>query len=101
MKLVRDKIPELINEDGKWCLTRTVKNHDEHMVWLREKMREETQEFFLDPCYEEAADILEVLKTLCQINNLDWSLVSEAATKKSRSNGSFIRGILLEKVGKQ
>ena len=45
MKLVRDCIPEIIEEDGKWCLTRTVHGVDEHIILLREKMIEETDEF--------------------------------------------------------
>lgn len=100
MKLVRDNIPEIIERSGEWCLTRTVKNHSEHMHWLKEKMKEETNEFFLDPCYEEAADVLEVLKTFCLINNLDWISVVDSAEKKSKINGGFIKGIILEKVGK-
>ena len=45
MKLVRDSIPEIIEESGSWCLTRTVHGPDEHMVMLKSKMEEEAQEF--------------------------------------------------------
>ena len=41
MKLVRDCIPEIIESDGKWCLTRTVHGPDEHMVFLKAKMEED------------------------------------------------------------
>ena len=45
MKLVRDHIPEIIQADGKWCLCRRANGTDEHMVWLKEKIVEEAQEF--------------------------------------------------------
>jgi predicted house-cleaning noncanonical NTP pyrophosphatase (MazG superfamily) len=99
MKLVRDRIPEIINADGKWCLTRTVHDVDEHMVFLKEKIAEETDEFLADPCYEEAADMLEVIKAFCHLNNLEWDIVVNTARKKEKSNGGFRHGIILQKVG--
>ena len=101
MKLVRDRIPEIIKADGKWCLTRTVHGVDEHMVFLKEKITEETAEFLADPCYEEAADILEVVKTFCYLNNLEWDTVVDIAREKQETNGGFRHGIILQKVGEQ
>ena len=72
MKLVRDRIPEIIEGDGKWCLCRRVNGVDEHMVWLKEKIVEEAQEFIENPCYEEAADMLEVVRTFCHLSKLEW-----------------------------
>ena len=93
MKLVRDKIPQLIRGEGRWCLTRT--------VLLREKIMEETDEFIGEPSYEEAADMLEVLRAFCAMHNLDWSRVVLAANKKQYTHGGFFRGIVLQEVGTQ
>ena len=100
MKLVRDCIPEIIEADGKWCLTRTVHSLDEHMVLLKAKMEEETQEFVDNPCYEEAADMIEVIKALCRLNKLEWESALGAAERKEEERGGFYNGIILQKVGK-
>ena len=99
MKLVRDLIPEIIEEDGKWCLTRKVHGPDEHMVMLKEKIYEEAQEFIENPSYEEAADMLEVIKAFCYLNNLEFEAVQGAAQKKQEERGGFYRGIILQSVG--
>ncbi len=97
-KLVRDYIPEIIEETGSICVTRFAHGIDEHMVMLKEKMYEETQEFIQNPCYEEAADMLEVVRAFCHLAKLEFSKVEEVAQKKKGERGSFSRGIILEKV---
>lgn len=99
MKLVRDYIPEIIEADGKWCLTRRVHGSDEHMVMLKEKIYEEAQEFIENPCYEEAADMLEVIKAMCHLNDLNFELLETFAQKKKEERGGFFNGIILQKVG--
>lgn len=101
MKLVRDCIPEIIEESGEWCLTRTVHGVDEHMVMLKEKIVEEAQEFIENPSYEEAADMVEVVKTFCHLNDLEWETVLGAAVHKQETHGGFCNGIILQKVGKE
>ena len=99
LKLVRDYIPEIIEADGKWCLTRKVRGVDEHMAMLKEKIVEESQEFIENPSYEEAADLVEVVKTFCYLNDLEWGDVLRAAVKKQEARGGFCKGIVLQKVG--
>ncbi len=101
MKLVRDNIPEIIEEDGEWCLTRTVHGVDEHMVMLKEKIVEEAQEFIENPSYEEAADMIEVVKAFCYVNDLDWITALRMTFLKQETHGGFYNGIILQKVGKQ
>ena len=100
MKLVRDKIPEIIEASGEWCLTRVVHGADEHMVMLKEKIVEEAQEFIENPSYEEAADMVEVIKAFCHLNNLEWEAVLRTAENKQDTRGGFYNGIILQKVGK-
>lgn len=100
MKLVRDGIPEIIEADGKWCLCRRANGADEHMVWLKEKIAEEAQEFIANPSYEEAADMVEVIKAFCHLNNLEWETVLGTAERKEETHGGFYNGIILQEVGK-
>ena len=98
MKLVRDCIPEIIKEAGKECKWRYTYGEDEHLVFLRSKMEEETQEFIENPSYEEAADMIEVIKAFCHLNKLDWEIALTSAVNKQETHGSFIGGVVLEEV---
>ncbi|MCA9334125.1 nucleoside triphosphate pyrophosphohydrolase, partial [Candidatus Saccharibacteria bacterium] len=59
-KLVRDKIPEIIEADGKKAKTIILNNHD-YVEELIKKLGEEYEEFKADRNIEELADIQEVL----------------------------------------
>ncbi len=98
IKLVRDLIPRIIEEEGGTCNSRTVHGVDEHLVFLRVKMIEEVNEFIVDPSYEEAADMLEVLKAFCLLNGLDFDTVVSTAQSKQEERGGFHRGVILQEV---
>ena len=59
-KLVRDKIPELIESDGKKCVTHIL-SEKEYITALETKLDEEVAEYHADKNLEEMADVLEVL----------------------------------------
>lgn len=63
-KLVRDKIPEIIEADGKVCRTHILSN-EEYIVALEAKLNEEVAEYQADKNLEEMADVLEVLHAIC------------------------------------
>jgi predicted house-cleaning noncanonical NTP pyrophosphatase (MazG superfamily) len=97
MKLVRDKIPDIIKEDGKECKYH-VANYDEYKSRLYEKMREELDEFINTPCYEEAADMYEVLSAICEAHDMNMVRVEMAAIDKAETRGRFQDRIVLEEV---
>jgi len=98
VKLVRDGIPEIIEADGSWCLTRSVSSVDEHVELLELKMIEETQEFIENPCYEEAADMYEVFRAICLEFALSIDSVHNVAAEKRAQRGAFFDKIVLERV---
>ena len=98
MKLVRDRIPEIIKESGKSCKCREIKNISEFQEMLFEKMQEEMIEFFENPCIEEAADMYEVLKTITWLHRIGMEEAVEAAKQKSIDRGGFHAGIILEEI---
>ena len=63
-KLVRDKIPEIIEADGKVCRTHILSN-EEYIAALEVKLNEEVAEYQADKNLEEMADVLEVLHAIC------------------------------------
>ena len=98
MKLVRDFIPQIIEESGRTCEWRKVKDRAEHIECLREKIIEETDEFVENSCVEEAADMLEVLFAFTFLHDIDFEEVLEAAREKSEERGGFMAGVILESV---
>ena len=59
-KLVRDKIPQIIEASGKTPITRIL-DREEYMTCLETKLDEEVCEFHESKAMEELADILEVV----------------------------------------
>jgi predicted house-cleaning noncanonical NTP pyrophosphatase (MazG superfamily) len=98
MKLVRDRIPDIINEQGKTCSWYWVEDNEQHRHFLKLKMLEEVDEFIDNPSYEEAADVFEVFRSFCMLHGLDIDNVSTVATKKRQERGGFMGGIVLEHV---
>ena len=99
MKLVRDKIPQIIIDSGR--LPRYhMADKSEHLSRLYDKMLEEMEEFKENPCVEEAADMLEVINGLCHIYGISMVSVIDVSTIKRAERGSFNEGIVLEEVKK-
>ena len=97
MKLVRDKIPDIIREEGKECKYH-VASLGEYRARLYEKMREELDEFIDTPSYEEAADMYEVFLSICATHDINIEGVTWWAAAKKLQRGGFIDRIVLEKV---
>jgi predicted house-cleaning noncanonical NTP pyrophosphatase (MazG superfamily) len=96
-KLVRDKIPQVIEADGKKCEIR-VASKEEHYELLVKKLQEEVNEFIEDKNLEELADVMEVVFGLAK--NLGYSeeeLIRKREEKKEE-RGGFEDGVVLEKV---
>ena len=59
-KLVRDRIPEIIESSGKTCTTEAL-SPEEYLRMLDVKLDEELAEYHKDQNIEELADLLEVI----------------------------------------
>src|SRR3990170_1169260 len=69
-KLIRDKIPEILEGKGVKYVTHTA--HDgEYWEMLKEKLTEEVKEFIEFQSEEELADILEVIDAICEFRRIN------------------------------
>tara|TARA_Y100001963_G_C6702638_1_gene410258 strand:- start:565 stop:870 length:306 start_codon:yes stop_codon:yes gene_type:complete len=96
-KLVRDKIPQIINDSGKTC-DYHVADDDEYKSRLYEKLREELDEFIEKPCLEEAGDMYEVFVMILRTHQIDFADVVFEAHDKKKERGGFYDRIVLERV---
>ena len=96
-KLVRDRIPEIIRQDGKEVVC-SVARDDEYESYLIAKMIEEVEEFRQDSKLEEAADIYEVFLTFLKHWGIELSDVLKFSQYKSRERGKFDGGIILHEI---
>ncbi len=96
-KLVRDKIPEIIEAEDRTCKTHILSDA-EFIVALEIKLNEEVAEYQEDKNIEELADILEVLHALCIARGHSLEELEAARAKKSEERGGFEKKIYLEYV---
>ncbi|MBI2232554.1 MAG: nucleoside triphosphate pyrophosphohydrolase [Candidatus Aenigmarchaeota archaeon] len=97
MKLVRDKIPEIMKEKGKHP-TIHVAEDGEYWQMLKEKLKEEAEEFWGNENVEELADILEVIHAICEFNGTEMQKIEEMRKKKTQKRGSFKKRIILDET---
>ena len=96
-KLVRDRIPEIIEQSGKRCTTEIL--DDEAYLWyIDEKLSEELSEYRRDKNLEELADLLEVLYAAAEARGYTLAQLEELRAKKATERGAFARKILLCEV---
>lgn len=96
-KLVRDKIPELIESDGKKCVTHIL-SEKEYIAALETKLDEEVAEYQADKNLEEMADVLEVLRAICIARGYTLEELEQLRAKKVAERGGFEERIFLEYV---
>ncbi|MEK9180014.1 MAG: nucleoside triphosphate pyrophosphohydrolase [Patescibacteria group bacterium] len=96
-KLVRDKIPEIIESKGKKPIT-YVALKKEFEERLAEKLVEEALEFRESGKSEELADILEVIRAICGAYGFRLTEVEKLREKKLQERGGFSKRYVLEGV---
>jgi predicted house-cleaning noncanonical NTP pyrophosphatase (MazG superfamily) len=92
-KLVRDKIPSILDAKGI-SYEKRIATPEELKAELIKKLEEETKEFSETGSPEELADVIEVVNALKKLP--DYANVEELRKKKSEERGDFSQGIILK-----
>lgn len=100
-KLVRDRIPEIINSTGKKSSTKIL-NEEEYIKELKTKSFEELQEYIdaetSEDGIEELADLLEIIHALAAYHGSSIEDVERARIQKAEKRGGFKEKIYLIEV---
>ena len=97
-KLVRDKIPdEIDNMPGRKSKYRVL-DDDEYLTELNKKVLEEANEFIEANSIDELGDLMEVLTAIMKLKNYNMEDVYKAMNSKAEKKGAFNNKIYLEYV---
>ncbi len=112
-KLIRDRIPEIIEKTGENTPEKAGENtpgkagHEskvrilddgEYVTYLSKKLQEEVDEFQDAHAFEELADILEVVLALAAVQGKTPEDLETMRAKKREKRGGFDKKLLLEWV---
>ena len=93
-KLVRDKIPQIIEENGGKAEMRILSD-EEYRSFLEAKLDEEVGEYHRDKNAEELADILEVVYALAEAIGCPKAELMDIYRRKHEVRGGFEKRIFL------
>ena len=93
-KLVRDRIPEIIEASGKTCVTEILSDED-YLRMVDAKLDEELAEYHKDQNIEELADLMEVIYAAAKAQGYSTGQLDEIRVKKREERGGFDKRILL------
>ena len=93
-KLVRDRIPELIELSGVGCKTKILSD-EEYLKMLGSKLDEELNEYHKDQNIDELADLLEVIYAATVARGYTLDELEQVRASKAEKRGAFNKKILL------
>lgn len=99
-KLVRDKIPNIIEEKGETPVIKVL-NENDYKKELEKKLYEEYKEVIEasgDERIEELADMLEVIRALASLENKNLNDIIDIADKKIKNVVLLMRKFFLKKL---
>ena len=96
-KLVRDRIPEIIEKSGNRCVTKILSD-EEYIEMLDKKLDEELAEYHKDKNIEELADVLEVIYACVQARGYSLEELETIRADKAEKLGAFKDKIFLKET---
>lgn len=99
-KLVRDKIPKIIEADNCVCSTR-IMDDEEYLQALNTKLQEELKEYLESGEVEELADLEEVLRAILDAKKVTYEDFEKIRELKVEKRGAFKKKIFLESTSKK
>lgn len=96
-KLVRDRIPEIIEASGSTCIMEILSD-EAYLRMLDAKLDEELAEYHADQNVEELADLMEVIRACAVARGYTLEQLDQIRAEKAAKRGAFTRKILLKEV---
>lgn len=88
-KLVRDKIPQIIDNMKGRKSNYIILENNEYLKELDKKLLEEAHEFIEDHSIEELGDLMEVILAIMEFKNISMNDVEKSRIIKKADKGGF------------
>lgn len=96
-KLIRDRIPEIIELSGKKCIVELL-DDAKYIEYLDRKLNEELAEYQADKSLEELADLLEVIYAVSVARGYSIDELERVRKQKAEKRGGFEKRLRLKGV---
>ncbi|HOM03755.1 MAG TPA: nucleoside triphosphate pyrophosphohydrolase [Acetivibrio sp.] len=96
-KLVRDRIPEIIEKSGKKAIVEELECSD-YKKYLDVKLGEELEEYLAGDSVDELADLVEVVYAILKYKGVDIKDFESIRKRKAEERGAFDKRLLLKEV---
>lgn len=96
-KLVRDKIPKIIEQSGKKAVVKRLDDKN-YLSKLNEKLGEEIKEYLASGEIEELADLVEVIYAILDFNGVSLDEFEKIRQNKVNERGAFKERVFLKEV---
>lgn len=96
-KLIRDKIPEVIEASGKKCEIEILSD-EQYLEYLNKKIKEEVNEYLESGEIEELADLEEVLRAILAAKKVSYDEFEKIRISKVNKRGAFEKKLLLKRT---
>lgn len=96
-KLIRDRIPEIIEAAGCKAVVETL-DEDSFQKYLNMKLREEMEEYLKEGSIEELADLVEVIYAILDSKGVSLEEFERIRAAKADERGAFKKRLLLKEV---
>lgn len=96
-KLIRDRIPAIIEASGRNRVTEILSDED-YLRMLDAKLDEELAEYHKGQNIEELADLMEVIYAAAIARGYTLEQLEQIRTEKAAERGGFMKKILLKAV---
>ena len=96
-KLIRDRIPEIIEASGKVCVVETM-DDDDYLRALDAKLDEELAEYHRERNIEELADLMEVIRAAAVARGYTVEELERVRAEKAAKRGGFEKKLFLREV---
>ena len=96
-KLIRDRIPEIIETQGQCCIVKQLSD-EAYQEMVEAKLDEELAEYHKDQNLEELADLMEVIYAAAEARGYTREELEQVRRKKAAERGEFRKRLLLLEV---
>lgn len=96
-KLVRDRIPQIIEAQGQICVVKKLSDK-EYLEMVDAKLDEELAEYHQDQNLEELADLMEVIYAAAAARGYTPEQLEQLRAEKAEKRGAFREKLLLLEV---